>query len=81
MKDLSIQIEILWSDGHKSCFSPDFFLKYGIKGQSGDCHGHQSHDRKIWKNDFNMPNHTFEEVTESNDAMFDFLSGKQKKHL
>ena len=71
-----LQIEISWSDGHKSLFGPDFFLKYGLKGDSGDCQGHQTHDRKAWKNEFVMPKHDFKEVSHSNEALLSCLKGK-----
>lgn len=67
-------IHVSWSDGHEGTFSQDFFQKYGPQGSSGDFRGHYENKHQLWKQDFIISHHDFNQVMDSSDVLWTFLN-------
>ena len=81
MTSLFTQISINWPDGHESLFKPEFFVKYGPNGTSGDFNGYtaEKNPKRFWYGDYDVNKHDFEAIISDNKALLDYLEGKHNE--
>ena len=75
-------LEILWSDGHKSTFKPTFFTKYGLNGTSGDHQGYNNNSgHELWKSDHEIPKYEYDQILKDEKIMLNWLEELCKKGI
>ena len=81
LTSLFTQISINWPDGHESLFKPEFFVKYGPNGTSGDFNGYtaEKNPKRFWYGDYDINKHDFEAIISDNKALLDYLEGKHNE--
>ena len=61
-------------------FKPEFFIKYGPNGTSGDFNGYaaETNQKIFWHGDYDISKHNFEAIVNDNKALLDYLEGKSQ---
>ena len=62
-------------------FKPEFFIKYGPNGTSGDFNGYaaETNQKIFWHGDYDISKHNFEAIVNDNKALLDYLEGKNQE--